>query len=72
MVGGPRTAPPPTAAQAAAVAAHSAAHAARLAAAAAPGAAPPLPSTGRQESFHEKLQRVKRQLLMDPSLPVRE
>ena len=73
--GAPRPAPPPpTAAQIATHAAH-AAHAAYAAlgggaGAGAPGSAESPTSTGGQESFHAKLQRVRRQLLMEPSLPV--
>jgi hypothetical protein len=66
LVGGAPRAPPPTAAR---FAFHAAAAAA--AAAAAPGAsAPPAFHDKLHESFHEKLQRVKHQLLVDPSLPV--
>ena len=73
--GAPRpTPPPPTAAQIATHAAR-AAHAGHAAlgagvGAGAPGSAKSPTITGGQESFHAKLQRVRRQLLMEPSLPV--
>ena len=62
LVGGTPRPPPPNATQ---FAFHAAA------AAAAPGASAPSAFHDKlHESFHEKLQRVKRQLLVDPNLPV--